>query len=171
MGNRRQKPAAELQGKGSKYRTQGLRVVTPDEGSPIPVAPADTQPNARRRWRQFWQSRMSTAIDLKSDSEAIYRWLHCMSERERLQPLADAEPVIPGQKTRVANPLYAIIAQYSKEIARFEDHFGMTPIARFRLGITAVEHERGVRDLRHDLDQAQRTPTTAPLVLDLDALG
>lgn len=164
----RQKPLDQLQGKGSKYRTQGLRVVTPDESQPIPSAPADTQPNARKRWRMFWTSAMSTAIDLKSDTEAIYRWLHCMSERERLQPLADKSPLVKGSTGQlVSNPLYAIIAQYSKEIARFEDHFGMTPIARFRLGITAVEHERGVRDLRHDLDQA-RTAPTAPLVIDLE---
>lgn len=163
----RQKPAEALQGRGSRYKDGGLRVVGPDESRPIPPAPATTQPQARRAWRSFWRSRMASAVELASDGAALYRWLHCLSERERLQDKADKVPLVKGSTGQLAlNPLFAAIAMYSKEIARYEDHFGMTALSRWRLGITAVEHETAVADLRE-----RREAADPPRVVNLDDLA
>lgn len=171
MGNKPQKPVDQLQytREGRAARRTLLLPVT-DTPRPIPPAPKETQPNARRRWRDYWRSPIARAVNLDSDGEAIYRWLHCISERERLQPLADKTPLVKGSTGQlVANPLYGIIAGLSREIERLEEHLGMTPLARMRLGITAAQETATVHDLRQKLECSQ--PAKPAGVIDLDALG
>lgn len=179
MGNKPQKPVSALQyTREGRAERRTLRVVDPGEPRPVPRCPDGLQPGARRRWRAFWHSAVAAAIDLAADAEAIHRWAHCVSERERLQPLADKTPLVKGSTGQLTdNPLYGIIARYTKEIAYLEEHFGMTPLARMRLGLVATERENRVADLRRKLDGGGRQGPGEPIeaeatpVVDLDALG
>lgn len=39
------------------------------------------------------------------------------------------------------NPLFRRIRELNREIGRAEEHFGMTPLARMRLGVTYLQEQ------------------------------
>lgn len=45
------------------------------------------------------------------------------------------------------NPLFRRIRELNREIARAEDHFGMTPLARLRLRVTYLQEQVAKEDL------------------------
>ena len=51
------------------------------------------------------------------------------------------------------NPLASYEAQLTREIERGMEHFGMTPLSRFRLGIEAAEGADGLARMRDQLDR------------------
>ena len=70
---------------------------------------------------------------------ALQRWAHCLSERERFSELIESSPLVKGSTGQpVNNPLVGQVAKLTREIAHYEEHFGMTPLARMRLGIDAL---------------------------------
>lgn len=177
--NKPQKPVGELQYKREgRAERRTLRVVVPTEHREPPATPTGLQRGAQRRWREFWKSAVSLAVDMAADGEAIHRWIHDVSERERLQPLADKTPLVKGSTGQlVKNPLYGVIDGLDRAIAHAEEHFGMTPLSRMRLGLVATQRDLGVADLRRKLDGRQAAPhedaieAEATEVVDLDALG
>lgn len=63
-----------------------------------------------------------------------------MSERERFAELVAATPLVTGSTGQlVSNPLVNQITLLTREIVHYEEHFGMTPLARMRLGIAIGE--------------------------------
>jgi P27 family predicted phage terminase small subunit len=175
--NKPQKPVDQLQFKrGDRAERRTLLLPVTTEPRPIPRCPAGLQPGAQRRWRAYWSAPVAAAVDLRSDAEAVERWVHCVSERERLQPLADKTPLVKGSTGQlVANPLYGVINGLSREIERLEEHLGMTPLARMRLGLVQTQRDIGVADLRRRLERAGEATDAieaeATEVVDLDEMG
>jgi P27 family predicted phage terminase small subunit len=173
MPNKYQKPVSELQYKrGDRAERRTLQLVQPDQRRPAPDMPKDLEPGAQRAWRKFWRSQSAGGIDLDSDLAAILRWIHCLSEVERLQPLADKTPLVKGSTGQLtANPLYGVIASLKREVERYEEHFGMTSLSRMRLGIATVQHAASVHDLTARLERRRAEPDAIEAeVLDLGAL-
>lgn len=152
MAGKRQKPPELLQG----HRAHGTSTVLPKLGPDVrkvPAAPRGLHPEARKAWLAYWRSSVSWVVDLDADGPSIRRWAICLSEREKLTAKVQETPFVGGSMGQpVINPLVTLIQQYAKEIARLEEHFGMTPLAQMRLGIAITEAKRGVLDLNRSLD-------------------
>lgn len=182
----RQKPPSQLaNSRGGRGR--GLTVVVPGhrEVPRMPAAAVGMPWTARTRffWRSFWKSEVSLAVDRNADAERLFRWLEAFEEREKLlgevreHGYAPARRVISEEEsvdgTTViilmsgAHPHLAYIKHLDREIARLSEHFGMTPLSRFRLQLTATEAKRSANDLRRDL----MAPPKDADVLDLDQLA
>lgn len=110
-------------------------------GRAVPALPRDGYGEvAEQVWEAFWRSPISLKVDLDADGYFLIEWLDAIDRRERLMVDADAEPVVVGSKGQdVPNPRYSIIAECERTIARVADHFGMTPLSRFRLRIVYSE--------------------------------
>lgn len=179
MVNKRQKSIDQLQDRRpERTRSVGMLAPVTDAARIVPRTPPNLQPQAQRRWRSYWASAIAQIVDRQSDAEALHRWIHAVSERERLQPQADAEPLVSGSMgQQVANPLYGVINSLSREIERLEDHLGMTPLARLRLGLVQTQQALGVADLRERLDRRGAVrpdddgAIEADVVINLDELA
>ncbi|MCC6381417.1 MAG: hypothetical protein IT304_02865 [Dehalococcoidia bacterium] len=54
------------------------------------------------------------------------------------------------------NPLFRRLRELDREIARAEERFGMTPLARMRLGVNYLQEQAAKEDL--EARRAQRRP-------------
>jgi len=154
MAGKRQKPPGEL-----VYRRGGR--VKPL----VPVAPAHVVPpspeglgeHAVAVWSAFWASRVSGAVDLMADGEALRHWILCVNERETLRAATVRAPVVKGSHEQLMlNPLFRRLRDLNREIARAEEHFGMTPLARLRLGVTYLQEQAAKASL--ETVRVQRKP-------------
>lgn len=145
MAGKRQKPPGEL-----VYRRGGrakpLVQVAPAGLKPAP--PEGVGEHALAVWCAFWASRVSGAIDLPADGEALRHWILCVDEREKLRAATSRAPLVKGSHQQLMlNPLFRRIRELNREIARAEEHFGMTPLARMRLGVTYLQEQAAKEDL------------------------
>jgi phage terminase small subunit len=145
MAGKRQKPPDDL-----VYRRGGrvkpLVPVAPAHLSPRP--PAGLGDHATAVWQVFWASRVSGAVDLDADGEALRHWILCVEEREKLRAATVRAPLVKGSHEQLMlNPLLRRIRDLNREIARAEEHFGMTPLARLRLGVTFLQEQAAKEDL------------------------
>lgn len=140
MAGQRQK-APEFLTNGRGGRGRGLPVVA-REKRVVPTAPMGLGLVARRRWRRFFLSWVADAVNLDSDAEALSHWIMAVDERSKLSDVVRKAPLVRGAHSQLMqNPLRRTLRELSKEIARAEEHFGMTPLARFRLQMTYAESE------------------------------
>jgi len=142
---KRQKPPGEL-----VYRRGGrakpLVQVAPASIAPMP--PGGVGEHAVAVWTSFWASRVSGAIDLLADAEALQHWIVCVDEREKLRAATVRAPLVKGSHEQLMlNPLFRRLRDLNREIARAEEHFGMTPLARMRLGVTYLQEQAAKDDL------------------------
>ena len=154
MAGKRQKPPGEL-----VYRRGGrakpLVQVAPATSAPAP--PEGVGEHAAAVWAAFWASRVSGAIDLLADGEALRHWIRCVDEREKLRAATVRAPLVKGSHEQLMlNPLFRRLRDLNAEIARAEEHFGMTPLARLRLGVTYLQEQAAKEDL--DAKRERRRP-------------
>lgn len=181
MGNRRQKPASALQGRGSQYKGTSAVTLTPDAARRVPTPPKGLTRDAVAVWRSFWRSPLGGAVDYAGDGPALRRWITLRSERERLLAKfygedADETLTVRGSLGQVAiNPLLKLEERLSREILQYEDRFGMTPLGRMRLGIAIGQAAESLDGLRKRLTAPPpKRPDVAPGedgIIDLDGLA
>lgn len=154
MAGKRQKPPGEL-----AYRRGGrARPLVPVATATVASAPPEgVGEHALAVWTAFWASRVSGAIDLLADGEALRQWILCVDEREKLRAATSRAPLVKGSHQQLMlNPLFRRIRDLNREIARAEEHFGMTPLARMRLGVTYLQEQAAKEDL--EARQERRRP-------------
>lgn len=79
-----------------------------------------------------------------------------MDEREKLHAATVRAPLVRGSHEQLMlNPLFRRLRDLNRQIARAEEHFGMTPLARLRLGLTYLQEQVVREDLQA---KRQRTP-------------
>jgi hypothetical protein len=161
-GQRQKDPSLLVNRRGGRGTTFDV-VVNPDRVAPKP--PPGLTIYSRRVWRDFWSSWVSDAVDMEAHGERLRHWIRCVDERARLWPLVVQEPLVLGSKGQpVLNPLVARIRELTRDIERAEDSYGMTPLAKFRMALTATDAQRSANDLRRELVEQVAD------VIDLDAL-
>jgi len=90
------------------------------------------------RWEAFWRSEVSRAVDLASDGYRLERWIRDVDEYERTLRLFRAERIVVGSTGQPRlNPLAGRLKDLEASIRETEREFGMTPLARLRLGIAS----------------------------------
>lgn len=145
MAGKRQKPPDEL-----VYRRGGrVKALAPVAPAPLtPPLPDGLGDHAAVVWAEFWASRVSGAVDLLGDGEALRHWILCVDEREKLRAATSRAPLVKGSHEQLMlNPLFRRLRDLNREIARAEEHFGMTPLARMRLGVTYLQEQAAKEDL------------------------
>lgn len=122
----------------------------------VPVAAARLAPripdglggHAAAVWAAFWASRVSGAVDLDADGEALRLWILCVDDREKLRGATARAPLVKGSHDQLMlNPLLGRLRDLNRKISRAEEHFGMTPLARLRLGMTFLQEQAVKEDL------------------------
>lgn len=168
IANQRQKPAEQLQGKGSRYTgSSTLALVPPDARRDIPAYPAKAPKKYEPVWDAFWSdpvAQMVTGVDHYD----IGRYFTLLGKRDTIQGQVFAHPTVEGSMGQdVVNPKLAILKELNREIEKLRDQLGILPMARMRLGVTtnAYVNTKTTGDLRGQLAQATRS------VIDSDEVG
>ncbi len=96
---------------------------------------------ARTAWDRFWDSVVAQQV-IPSDYGALVRWIEAVQERADLQAAISRIGVtVEGSKKNVRmNPLYNRLNRVEQIIADAEQEFGMTPLARNKLGYVVGQH-------------------------------
>lgn len=155
MAGVRQKPPGLLAyQRGGRGRS--LTVVARAERKPPPT-PKGMSPHARKVWRDFFTDWVSDAVNYAADGERLRWWIHCVDEREKLEVIVVNAPLVKGSHGQLMlNPLHRRIDRLTRDIERAEEAFGMTPLSRFRLQLTATEAKRSANDLRREIMRDQQ---------------
>lgn len=107
----------------------------------LPAPPKGTRwlKASRISWDEFWASDISHMVN-SADMPAIFRLWRNYDERDRLHADYSCEYLVRGSQGQpVLNPLVRRIESLDKAILALEERFGITPLARFRLGIEGAE--------------------------------
>tara|TARA_R110000822_G_scaffold118321_7_gene251027 strand:- start:1265 stop:1744 length:480 start_codon:yes stop_codon:yes gene_type:complete len=143
------KPAHKRQNKITKDIT--LRpVATPI----VPDPPRGVLKVTRERWVTFWRSDVSS-VTSEADLPALHRLFVYYDEWERCMAAARKERLVMGGstgRTPALHPLYSQALAIEARIGKLEPEFGLTPLARVKLGIQVGEAQRSLADLNADAD-------------------
>ena len=155
MAGKGQKPPGEL-----VYRRGGrAKPLVPVRATNLaPRLHDELGDHAAAVWAAFWTSKVSGAVDLDADGEALRHWIRCVDEREKLRAATVRAPLVKGSHEQLMlNPLFRRIRDLNREITKAEEPFGMTPLARLRLGVTFLQEQAAKDDL--EARRLSRTPT------------
>lgn len=131
------KPPGRAQG----HRRHEFVVLAGGRQAPMPKPPPGLLIASVRRWERFWTSQVAEVIDLDSDLPTLRRWIEASDEFERTaRIIKNTGRLVQGSMGQpVLNPLYGLLRDLHAQIARAESEFGMTPMARLRLGLQLGE--------------------------------
>jgi hypothetical protein len=105
-------------------------------------------------WSELWASPVSLAIDPAADGPELRRWLQCVHDREQLLDEVRRQGwTLPSRGGRVANPGLRHVHHLDRELGRFAEQFGGTPLSRFRLQLTYAEAGQADDRLQRLLDR------------------
>lgn len=106
-------------------------------------------------WDAFWSSKLSSLVD-DADLPALRRLFRMYDERERLDRSYRAQRFVEGGATGkaiVVHPAAGQISSLDARITALEDRFGLTPLARLKLGLTLGAAARSLEDFNREFDE------------------
>lgn len=118
----------------------------------VPAPPAEISEAAKAEWASLWASPLAKTYDIRSDVAALRRLFklrHKLAVYEQL-PL-DEEVVTGSTGQMVMHPLVKQADSLRSQIVQLEDRFGLSPIARLKLGVTLGDATRSLEDLNNRL--------------------
>ena len=131
------KTAAQRQGRG----TPDVGALVPYSG-PVPPCPLREDGNfvaqeLRDEWLELWRTPVASSWDPQSDLAALHRLFRLRDQVNRLMvKVFEMGDMVDGsQEQKVLNPLHRLITVLTGQILALEDRFGLSPSARFKLGI------------------------------------
>jgi len=137
---------------------------TPDAGL-LPRAPSGLVPSAQdswragtvERWQEFWCSPLAQQVE-SSDYGALRRLFGLYDELDRLWEAVDetGRVVVGSQGQPRPNPLFKQVESFQAEARQLEDRFGLSPMARLRLGITFADAAASLDGLNERLAERMR---------------
>lgn len=138
------KPPERRQRRG----TDDLQVVPIGEVRKAPAPPKRVRKDIVRRWEAFWRSDIASQVE-PSDHDALRRLFRLYDEIERLWDGIDGMGrVVEGSQGQPRpNPLFKQIEAFQAECRQLEDRFGLSPRARFNLGISFAAASASFDDL------------------------
>ena len=144
MPGERQKPAGTARrGRPAKHEPVPLAAGAVVADDP-PSAPAAFNggrlgPPARDAWDAFWSTAQAKSVDV-SDLPQLRHWVRLVHQRSVVWRRFARDMFVEGYNGQpVLNPLFRVLQTVDAEIASIAEQFGMTPRARFRLGVAAGE--------------------------------
>lgn len=144
------KPAERRQ---RRNRTDVGLVVVKDS-TPAPAPQRQWYAATKTSWSTFWGSQLAGLVQRDTDLPALERLWSLYDERERAYRSAQKGRLVEGSQGQpVINPLVTYMTTLDKEIRALEDRFGLTPMARLKLGVKFGEAARSLADLNEDLER------------------
>lgn len=135
----------------SERRDVGLIAV--DGEIVIPEPPTGMLKQVLDSWAMFWRSPLARLVQIDSDLPSLYRLFTLYDERERCYRAVRKERLVMGsQGQMVLNPLYRQMSTNDTEIRNLEDRFGLTPMARLKLGVQMGDAARSLADINAALE-------------------
>jgi len=124
----------------------GLVVVPLSPGMETPPPPKHWLAQTKRWWEAFWVSPLAQLV-IPADLPALCRLHDLYDFRERAATGFRKRPLTEGsQGQSVLNPLAAEMHADGREITTLEDRFGITPMARLKLGVKFGEARQALAD-------------------------
>ena len=144
MGGSPKKPVDRRQGHG----TADVGLVPRAGLRPVPAADGVWREGTVERWVAFWSSPLASQVE-QSDEGAFRRLFWIYDELERLREAIEATGrVVEGSQGQPRpNPLYKQVQEFQAEARQLEDRFGLSPMARLRLGITFADAQASLDGL------------------------
>lgn len=147
--------------KPAETRQRGKR--TRDIGAPpvravgtVPALPQSEKPllkATQEAWAAFWSTEPLAALVMPADRPALDRLFRMYDLRERLERMVIRQPFMEGSTGQpVVNPAAKEVASLDGRILQLEDRFGITPMARLKLGIAFGEASRSLDRLNEGFD-------------------
>lgn len=149
------KPADKRQRRNERTSTEragvGL-VALPGGRLDPPFAPSGLLKATREDWTAFWSSPLG-ALVVAADVPALRRLFTLYDERARAyRGLRQAGRLVETDKGAALNPLAGYLKSCDAEVRLLEDRFGLSPIARLRLGVALGEAAKSLDELNRSLD-------------------
>jgi hypothetical protein len=133
------KPADRRQRSNSK--DVGLVLALPVSGPKVPVPQPQWRAEVVEGWNDFWLSMMAGPQVLKVTDHPALRRLFDMRHRllEALDSF-DVEPIVVGSTGQpTLSPWAQEVHRLESVVSKLEEKFGLTPLARLKLGVTFEE--------------------------------
>jgi P27 family predicted phage terminase small subunit len=171
------KPSDKRQRRNQRTSTEraGVGLVALRGGQLDPPAPpSGLLKSTREDWAAFWASPLG-ALVVAADVPALRRLFTLHDERARAyRGLRQAGRLVETDKGTTLNPLAGFLRSCDAEIRLLEDRFGLSPMARLRLGIALGEAARSLESLNEELeadddDDPRADPATWPTAVVADA--
>lgn len=141
-------PPPKPPGRRQRSSTRALGVVEAPPVPEIPAPPRGLLKVTREAWAAFWASPVAGAVDPVSDLAAVVRLFELRDERERCWRAVRSERLVVGSRGQPAlNPLCRRVSTLDREITALEDRFGLSPLARLKLGVQFNEAARSLEEL------------------------
>ena len=109
--------------------------------TPMVAPKPDTEwsPMMAAEWSALWESQLASNY-MPSDLPGLRRLFALRSQLERALDRAGDEPEVAGSMgQKKLSPWFDEAHKLESAIQKLEDRYGLTPMARLRLGITLVE--------------------------------
>lgn len=136
---------------GHRIRPALTVVSRPPPAPSVPDPPPGLLKATRARWEAFWTSPQAAAA-LPSDLGGLERWIISLDEWTRAMRAFRRERIVEGSTKQPAlNPLAAYITSREAAIRDAEERYGMTPMARLRLGIAVGQAKLTAAELNRAL--------------------
>lgn len=124
--------------------TAGHRNTSPiklvPRSDPPPPAPRGLLKPTRDDWELFWRSSVASQVDREADLPVLRRLFVMRDELDRSERAYRRNPLIEGSMGQmVLNPAGKKVDTLRGQLTALEDRFGLTPLARARLGWTLAE--------------------------------
>ena len=143
-------PPPKHGGRRSSSSSKALELAPAPTATPDP--PAGLLKKTRDQWVAFWSSDVAGVVASATDMPALERLFTLYDERERYSRAVKKSPLVTGSKGQmVLNPLSRQVGALDPEIRQLEDRFGLTPMARLKLGIKLGAARRTLDDLNDSL--------------------
>jgi P27 family predicted phage terminase small subunit len=117
-----------------------------------PPPPTGLLKATREDWSGFWESPLASLV-VPADVPALRRLFALYDERLRAYQGYRRQRLAPGSMGQpTLNPLFGAMKGMDAEIRALEDRFGLSPIARLRLGVALGEAAKSLDELNRSLD-------------------
>lgn len=138
------KPANKRQNRITK--SVGTIVALPPKN--FPDAPPGLLVSTQKKWDAYFRSEVASMFT-PSDLVSLSRLFELYDERQRcLNSARRKGRIVEGSTGQpVLNPLYKHMGELDREIRAMEDRFGLSPMARLKLGATFGEASKSLSDL------------------------
>ena len=148
------KKPAELR---QRRNTNDAGVLPRAEQPMMPSAEQSWRVGTVERWQEFWMSPLAQQVET-SDYGSLRRLFGLYDELGRLWDAVEetGRVVVGSQGQPRPNPLFKQVESFQSEARQLEDRFGLSPLARLRLGITFADAAASLDGLNQRLAERMR---------------